>query len=659
MARFSIVAWLKRITGRCRPPARRLVRVRKPPCLPQLLPLEDRTLPSTFLVTSLADSGPGSLRQAVLNANAHSGADTILFATGLQGTIKLTSGELDVTDSVKILGPGTGKLTISGNNASRVFNLTGSGTSVEIDDLTIAHGSATTTTSSLLGNDSVTLGGGIAEIGGQLTLKGDVLTSNQAGGLLSSGGSQVVGGGALAAIGGARVQIQDCLFIDNRADGQSISAGGAIAVDASAMTVQTSTFDTNVAHALLGGSANNLLQGSASGGAIGSTGGSQVVLSQDLFRGNQAVGGSGTNGSDGQNGGNAGFGGFGGAILSTDNSVFVSAATGASLTIDHGTFLSNLAQGGSGGAGSAGQQGGSGGFGQGGAIHTSSDTGGSSALIITNSLFADNQAVGGAGGNGGVGGAGGDSTGGAINGDSTALAIASTKFLSNQSVGGAGGGSGAGAQGGSGGVGSGGALSSIPGSLTPHLPPALALNTVLVQGNLARGGAGGTGSTGGNGGMALGGGIESEAGTLNVSSGNVYANAAIGGASGGAGGTGGPVKGGGVANLLGSTAVIVNTFIQANTAEGGGGGTRGAGGIALGGGLENDATSKTTFTHSSVFSNQALAGIGLMGNGGYGFGGGVANETGGIVIRDRSTVLFSNQASTSSNDVFGVVKVQS
>ena len=41
--------------------------------------LEDRTVPTTFTVLSLADNGAGPLRQAILNANAHVGADTIDF----------------------------------------------------------------------------------------------------------------------------------------------------------------------------------------------------------------------------------------------------------------------------------------------------------------------------------------------------------------------------------------------------------------------------------------------------------------------------------------------------------------------------------------------------------------------------------------------------
>ena len=54
---------------------------------PRLEPLEDRSVPATFTVLNLADGGDGSLRQAVLDANALAGADTIHFADGLVGTI--------------------------------------------------------------------------------------------------------------------------------------------------------------------------------------------------------------------------------------------------------------------------------------------------------------------------------------------------------------------------------------------------------------------------------------------------------------------------------------------------------------------------------------------------------------------------------------------
>src|SRR3954468_23709075 len=44
--------------------------------------LEDRRLMSTYTVTTTADSGAGSLRQAITDANNHLGADEIHFAIG-------------------------------------------------------------------------------------------------------------------------------------------------------------------------------------------------------------------------------------------------------------------------------------------------------------------------------------------------------------------------------------------------------------------------------------------------------------------------------------------------------------------------------------------------------------------------------------------------
>ena len=85
--------------------------------------LEDRTVPSTFLVTTTADNGAGSLRSALLAANAVSGADTILFSSSVHGTITLTSGELSITDDLTIAGPGADRLSVSGNDASRVFHI--------------------------------------------------------------------------------------------------------------------------------------------------------------------------------------------------------------------------------------------------------------------------------------------------------------------------------------------------------------------------------------------------------------------------------------------------------------------------------------------------------------------------------------------------------
>ena len=62
---------------------------------PRLEMMEDRTLLSTFLVSNTGDSGPGSLRQAILDSNAATGAtNTIDFdipGNGVQTIAPLSS----------------------------------------------------------------------------------------------------------------------------------------------------------------------------------------------------------------------------------------------------------------------------------------------------------------------------------------------------------------------------------------------------------------------------------------------------------------------------------------------------------------------------------------------------------------------------------------
>jgi len=137
MLSTTLVRWLKQAAGsghRPRP-------AHRPSFVPRLEALEDRALPSVFTVTDLADSGPGSLRQAILDANAQPGTDLIDFASGLQGTIALTSGQLDITDSLLVTGPGAQQLAVSGTDVSRVFEIS-TGVAAVLDGLTITHGQA-------------------------------------------------------------------------------------------------------------------------------------------------------------------------------------------------------------------------------------------------------------------------------------------------------------------------------------------------------------------------------------------------------------------------------------------------------------------------------------------------------------------------------------
>ncbi|MBE8969279.1 DUF4347 domain-containing protein [Nostocales cyanobacterium LEGE 12452] len=111
------------------------------------------------VVTNTNDSGAGSLRQAILNANSTVGADTITFAGVFTDTIPdiitLTSGKLAIADDVTILGTGASSLTVSGNNSSGVFEISGTGTDASIAGLKITN--ASNAVSSILVNRNATL----------------------------------------------------------------------------------------------------------------------------------------------------------------------------------------------------------------------------------------------------------------------------------------------------------------------------------------------------------------------------------------------------------------------------------------------------------------------------------------------------------------------
>jgi len=74
---------------------------------PRVEVLEGRLLPSIFTVTNTDDSGPVSLRQAILDANGHSGTDTIAFNIGGGGvqTIQPGSALPTITDPLVIVLP--------------------------------------------------------------------------------------------------------------------------------------------------------------------------------------------------------------------------------------------------------------------------------------------------------------------------------------------------------------------------------------------------------------------------------------------------------------------------------------------------------------------------------------------------------------------------
>ena len=81
---------------------------------------------ATYTVTNNADSGAGSLRQAIIDANTTTGvADTINFSLGSSATITLTSAQLPtITDVAGLtINGGSANIEISGDNQYRVFEV--------------------------------------------------------------------------------------------------------------------------------------------------------------------------------------------------------------------------------------------------------------------------------------------------------------------------------------------------------------------------------------------------------------------------------------------------------------------------------------------------------------------------------------------------------
>src|SRR5579859_6671844 len=226
-----LLHWLK---GRCAAARRGSVRPRRRLVTARLCceRLEDRMVPSTLTVLNNADSGLGSLRNTI--AAAHSG-DTITFAQHLQGgpTITLLS-QLTVSKNLDIEGPGAANLTISGNDASRAFDI-GHKVTVTIASLTISDGLADH-------------GGGILdEANASLTLANVVLSNNHA-----SGG---LGGGAIFNAAGASLSIIDSTLTGNQANtavafrpNKGGAGGGGIFNDSGAsLSVTDSTLTNNLA----------------------------------------------------------------------------------------------------------------------------------------------------------------------------------------------------------------------------------------------------------------------------------------------------------------------------------------------------------------------------------------------------------------------------
>lgn len=275
----------------------------------------------SYEVTNNADSGPGSLRQAIIDSNSDAGDSQITFAANVTGTIPVSSQlEVYADDNLTIIGPGSGVLSLVGDGGNRIFYSDGSfdGDVLTIRGLTVTGGQAGFNGGGIkfydcapcdlvlddvvvTNNTAVNDAGGISMYSaGDLTITNSVISRNTA-----TGG----GAGGIDFYNSGDLTISRTTVSGNTAQQW---AGGLYFYNATSLTILASTFSEN--RALNGGGgamwvgsdddgiqdapvliANSTFTGNSAGGA-GDPGGAlalyagEVQILQSTISGNDAAG---------------------------------------------------------------------------------------------------------------------------------------------------------------------------------------------------------------------------------------------------------------------------------------------------------------------------------------------------------------------------------
>lgn len=209
---------------------------------------------ATYTVTTTTDGGAGSLRQAIINANANAGTDTITFVGS--GTYLLTiagtgedaaaTGDLDITDNLIIIGNGPGNTVIdaSGFGVDGVVHLLGTNTAT-ISGVTIQGGTANdgggifVDGSSILNLTDAIVQNNTSDLGGGLHVHGTANVNR----VLFFNNSSTVEGGAIHFHGADGGSLTNITVTGNT----SGIDGGGLWTDTS-ITITNSTFTLNHAN---------------------------------------------------------------------------------------------------------------------------------------------------------------------------------------------------------------------------------------------------------------------------------------------------------------------------------------------------------------------------------------------------------------------------
>jgi len=247
---------------------------------------------ATYTVNTNADSGEGSLRQAIIDANTTTGvADTINFDPSLSGqTITLTSGQLPTIESQfdvagLTIDGGSAEITISGANQYGVFEVD-PGANLTLRNLTEKGGISNHGGTLTVSNSTIS---GIYNQSGTATVSNSTVSSKELGdflgiynlGALTVSNSTISGNSA----GGINNNASGTLEVSNStisSNGTSASfgAGGGIFNSGSTATVSNSTISGN----------GNSVSGSDGGGIYNH---STLTVSNSTISGNSAEEGGG------------------------------------------------------------------------------------------------------------------------------------------------------------------------------------------------------------------------------------------------------------------------------------------------------------------------------------------------------------------------------
>jgi predicted outer membrane repeat protein len=253
---------------------------------PRLEPLEDRSVPAVFNVTTtddvVAPGGGRSLREAINAANADPAtADVIVvpagvyrIALGTSGDDANTGGDLDILGNVTIQGAGAGRTIIDGQQLDRVFDVIDTAPSsikAVFQGLTVRNGS-------VIGD-----GGGIRVANADLVVRDSAVNGNRA---------SVSGGGIsnASAISTGDVRVVRTVVSRNVA---GADGGGIFVAGDSVLTVKDSAIRRNFADLQGGGIFGdwaNLINSTISGNRAslngGGLSGDSVTLTNSTVSGN-------------------------------------------------------------------------------------------------------------------------------------------------------------------------------------------------------------------------------------------------------------------------------------------------------------------------------------------------------------------------------------